>query len=73
MKLSEYVWKESLRVQVKLHPEELKPLSLLDTENLDELISETSFMIYQKDSQLDLTNGCVFFQGFGKNKKKIFT
>lgn len=61
-------------MQVKLHPEELKPLSLLDTENLDELISETSFMIYQKDSQLDLTNGCVFFLGFEKNKKKnIYT
>lgn len=47
-----------------MHPEELKPISNLDIDNLNEVINESRFQVYAKDSQIDLSSGGVFFKGF---------
>lgn len=55
-----------------MHPEELKPISNFDIENLNEIINESRFQIYAKDSQIDLSSGGVFFKGFNFFLKPFF-
>ena len=46
-----------------MYSEELKPLSTLDNDCLSELITDSSFKKYKKNTLIDLTSGGIFLRG----------
>ena len=63
MKLLEYVWKESMRVLTKMYAEELRPLSTLDNDSLNEIVTDSTFKKHKKNSIIDFSMGGVFLRG----------
>ena len=63
LKLLEYVWKESMRVLTKMYAEELRPLSTLDNDSLNEIVTDSTFKKHKKNSIIDFSMGGVFLRG----------
>lgn len=61
--MHEHVWKESIKMYIKIFPDDLKPLPSLDHDDFNGLIMDAKLSKYKQGQVIDLSSGGILLKG----------